>query len=122
MTTDHALGKAGENLAFEYLNKNSFSIIKQNWHSGRYGEIDIIATDNNTKELVFIEVKSRATSTNDAKELVTRKKQQKLYKLAESYLYLTKRENHPCRFDVIAIKINEKEKIIEHIKNAFYFQ
>ncbi len=122
MTTDHKLGKAGEKLACEYLNENLFSIIEQNWHSGRYGEIDVIATDNNTKELVFIEVKSRTTSTNDAKELVTRKKQQKLYKLAESYLYLTKRENHPCRFDVIAIKLNNNERVIEHIKNAFYLQ
>lgn len=122
MTTDHKLGKLGETIASDYLTKNNFSIIEQNWRSGKYGEIDIIANDNNTQDLVFIEVKARSTNTNDAKELVTRKKQQKLYKLAESYLYLNSKENSSCRFDVIAIKINEEGKALEHIKNAFYLQ
>ena len=117
---NHKLGKEGEKLACDYLTKNNFSILKQNWRSGKYGEIDVVAVDKNTKELVFIEVKSRATSTNEAKELVTKKKQGQLYKLAKSYLYLNKLENSSCRFDVIAIKINNEGKAIEHIKNAFY--
>lgn len=120
MTADHKLGRQGEKIALDYLKKNKFSILRQNWRSGKYGEIDIIANDNDTKELVFIEVKSRATSTDDAKELVTKKKQEQLYKLAKSYLFLNNLENNSCRFDVIAIKINEKGKAIEHIKNAFY--
>ena len=120
MIADHKLGKEGEKIAFDYLQKSKFSILKQNWRSGKYGEIDVIARDNSTKELVFIEVKSRATSTNDAKELVTKKKQQQLYKLAKSYLYLHGNENMVCRFDVVAIKINEKGKAIEHLRNAFY--
>ena len=120
MTADHKLGKLGEKVACDYLKKNDFSIFKQNWRSGKYGEIDIIAKDNATKELVFIEVKSRATNTSDAKELVTKRKQEKLYKLANSYLYLFNLENCSCRFDVIAIKMNEKGTVLEHIKNAFY--
>ena len=120
MTADHKLGKLGEKVACDYLKKNNFSIFKQNWRSGKYGEIDIIAKDNATKELVFIEVKSRATNTSDAKELVTKRKQEKLYKLANSYLYLFNLENRSCRFDVIAIKMNEKGIALEHIKNAFY--
>ena len=120
MTTNHKLGKQGEKLASDYLKKNNFSILKQNWHSGRYGEIDIVACDNNTKDLVFVEVKARATSTDDAKELVTKRKQQQLYKLAKSYLYLNSLENCSCRFDVIAIRINDKGRALEHIKNAFY--
>ena len=120
MTSDHKLGKEGERLASDYLQKNNFSILNKNWRSGKYGEIDIIASDINTKELVFIEVKSRATSTDDAKELVTKKKQSQLYKLAKSYLYLNSRENCSCRFDVIAVKINKEGNKLEHIKNAFY--
>lgn len=120
MTADHKLGKAGEKTACDYLKKNNFSIFKQNWRSGKYGEIDIIAKDDCTKELVFIEVKSRATSIDDAKELVTRKKQQKLYKLANSYLHLFNLADCSCRFDVIAIRMNEKGIALEHIKNAFY--
>ena len=120
MTTTYKLGKQSEKLAFEYLEKNNFSILKQNWRSGKYGEIDIIAKDNKTKELVFIEVKSRTTSIDDAKELVTKKKQQQLYKLAKIYLFLNKLENCSCRFDVIAIRINENGNKLEHIRDAFY--
>jgi putative endonuclease len=122
MTSDHKLGKEGERLASDYLQKNNFSILNKNWHSGKYGEIDIIASDTNTKELVFIEVKSRSTSTDDAKELVTKKKQSQLYKLAKSYLYLNSRENCSCRFDVIAVRINKDGNKLEHIRNAFYIQ
>lgn len=115
----HKLGKKSEQIACDFLIKRNFKILNQNWHSGKYGEMDIIAKDNNTNELVFVEVKSRTTSINEAKELITIKKQQQLYKLAKSYLYLNKLENQSCRFDVIAIKINESGKELEHIKNAF---
>lgn len=120
MTSDHKLGKEGEVLASDYLKKNNFSILNKNWRSGRYGEIDLIANDENTNELVFIEVKSRSTSTDDAKELVTKNKQKQLYKLAKSYLYSNNKENCSCRFDVIAVRINKNGKAIEHIRNAFY--
>ena len=122
MTSDHKLGKKGELLASDYLQKNKFLILNQNWRSGKYGEIDIIANDKNTSELVFIEVKSRSTSTNDAKELVTKNKQRQLYKLAKSYLYLHLKENCSCRFDVIAVKISKEGNKLEHIRNAFYIQ
>ena len=120
MTSNHKLGLAGEKIACDYLIKINYSILEQNWRSGKYGEIDLIAYDINKKELVFVEVKSRATSTNDAKELVTPKKQRQLYKLATSYLHLFKKGNQACRFDVIAIKINNDKRQIEHIRNAFY--
>ncbi|MBI1858028.1 MAG: YraN family protein [Candidatus Melainabacteria bacterium] len=113
------LGKESEKIACEYLKKNKFKILNQNWRSGRFGEIDLIVEDINTKEIVFVEVKSRKSSISDAKELVTQEKQTKLYKLAKSYLYLNKKHDLPCRFDVIAIKINDKEIELEHIKNAF---
>ena len=122
MTSDHKLGREGEGLASDYLQKNNFSILNKNWRSGKYGEIDIIANDISTSELVFIEVKSRSTSTDDAKELVTKKKQKQLYKLAKSYLYSNSNENRSCRFDVIAIRINNKGNKLEHIRNAFYIQ
>lgn len=119
MTADHKLGKLGERTAKNYLEKSNFSILKTNWRYSRFGEIDIIAEDTKTKELVFVEVKCRKSSLDDAKELVTPKKQQKLYKLASLYLHLEKKQETACRFDVVAIKINERNKEIEHIKNAF---
>ena len=115
----YKLGKESEKIALIYLEKNNFSILKQNWRAGRTGEIDIVTRDKSTNELVFTEVKSCASSLDDAKELVTPQKQKQLVKLAKLYLYLTNSMDLPCRFDVIAIKINNDKKILEHIRNAF---
>lgn len=112
-------GKKSEEIAFEFLEKNHFQIIDKNWYSGRYGEIDIIAKDIKTNELVFIEVKSRFTSLTEAKEMVTKKKQGQLIKLANIYIHLNNLEDKPCRFDVIALRIGKQKKKLEHIKNAF---
>ena len=119
MTSTRDLGKQSEQIACEYLEKINFSIIEKNWRSGKYGEIDLVTIDNKTGELVFVEVKSRTTTLEEAKELVTKNKQEQLYNLAKSYIYLHKKENKACRFDIIAIRMNKDKSKLEHIKNAF---
>jgi len=119
MQSTRSKGKKSEEIALSYLEKNGFSIIDQNWHSGRYGEIDIITKDLKTKEIVFIEVKSRYSSLEEAKELVTKNKQKQIFKLANIYIHLNKLEEKPCRFDVIAIKMSRDKVLLEHIRNAF---
>lgn len=119
MTSTREKGKKSEEIALSYLEKNDFSIVDQNWHSGRYGELDVIAKDNKTKEIVFIEVKSRYTNLEEAKELVTKNKQKQIFKLANIYIHLNKLEDRSCRFDVIAIKMGRDKVLLEHIRNAF---
>ena len=51
------IGKIGEDIACSYLEKNNYKIICRNYRT-KTGEIDIIARDI-TKEIVFIEVKTR---------------------------------------------------------------
>ena len=53
------IGTWGENLVCQYLESNNYKVIKRNFLC-RQGEIDIIANDENKKELVFIEVKTRS--------------------------------------------------------------
>lgn len=64
-TTDprQTLGRRGEQLAAEHLERLGFSIVVRN-HRTRHGEIDIVAYDGHT--LVFCEVKkgSRTTRTS----------------------------------------------------------
>ena len=50
-------GKAAELIVAGYLRKNGCIISKMNYHS-RFGEIDIIAEDE--QNIVFVEVKTRA--------------------------------------------------------------
>lgn len=95
-------GRRYEIFAAEYLKKQGYQIVGQNF-ACRQGEIDIIARDG--AYLVFVEVKYRKTpGSGTPAEAVNRKKQQKIRQAAKYYLY---RENYgeevPCRFDVVSI-------------------
>jgi len=58
---NYNLGKLGEKIAEKYLIKNKYTIIEKNFYS-KQGEIDIIAEEKDTREIVFIEVKTRTNS------------------------------------------------------------
>lgn len=53
-------GKAGEDIAANYLEREGLKILERNYRFER-GEIDIIAEEGD--ELVFVEVKARRSTT-----------------------------------------------------------
>lgn len=110
-------GKRGELLAVDFLKRNGYKILENNFRC-RYGEIDIIAMEG--KGIAFVEVK---TKTNDAfgppKTAVDLRKQRQLSKAALAYLTQNKLTNHPARFDVVGISIIEDKTVVELIRNAF---
>ena len=111
------LGRQGEAIARQYLVKKGFQILKYNWRFGN-DEVDIIAMDGG--ELVIVEVKTRTTNYyGEPEEDVGRQKESFLVRAAEAYLV----ENDldiDCRFDIVAIILNEKKTEIFHIEDAFY--
>lgn len=110
-------GKLAEELAVQYLVERGFEILKQNYRYER-GEIDIIAKDG--EEIVFVEVKARLTDKYGLpEESVTEEKQNRVYSVAEGYLYENNLNEKICRFDVIAVEIHDKSTEIRHIRNAF---
>jgi putative endonuclease len=115
---NQSTGKQGETLAVDFLKKNKYKIIEQNFHS-RWGEIDIIGY--NEKTICFIEVKTRTnTEFGRPEESVTRAKQLQIIRTARYYLKRKKiPDNIPCRFDVISIILREPSPEISIIKNAF---
>ena len=112
-----ALGFRGEDLAARALERRGYAILARRYRT-RHGEIDIIAEDRGT--LVFVEVKAR---TNDefgtAAEAVTASKQRRLLRMARLYLLATAAVNRPCRFDVVAIMLDQGEPVVEVYTNAF---
>lgn len=109
------LGAEKELLATEYLKKKGFCILEKNFFCWQ-GEIDLIAVSPE-QELVFIEVKYRASSRNGfPEEAVDRRKQARIKKASQVYLYWHP-SSMPCRYDVISILGKE----IRQIENAFHF-
>lgn len=108
------LGKIGEQIAVEYLEKQNYKILKRNFYC-KQGEIDIIAKDK--QEIVFIEVKTR-TNINFGKpaEAVNEVKQKHMYKSAKYFLYKTKSSDNFIRFDVIEVLVENGKFNVNHIK------
>src|ERR1700692_1093815 len=52
------LGAMGEALAVDHLSRMGLRILQRNWRC-RYGELDVIACDDATRTVVFVEVKTR---------------------------------------------------------------
>ena len=122
ITIKRKLGDLGEKIAEKYLREKNYQILKKNYQK-RWGEIDIIAKEN--QEIVFIEVKTRTKNKSDfygqPQDSVNFFKQQKLIKTAKTYLFENDYSSQTnWRIDVIAIKLNEQngKADLEHIRNA----
>lgn len=111
-------GCIGETIAAEYLRKKGYKILAMNY-SCRFGEIDIIAEKDNI--LVFTEVKLRKNKKfANAREYVTKSKQEKIIKTAMLYLSSFGYEQKYSRFDVIEIYYDGRVDEINHLENSFY--
>jgi len=110
-------GKQGEALAVEFLEKNGYRVLENNFRT-RYGEIDIIAIEGKT--LAFIEVKTKTNSKfGNPVMAVDLRKQRQLSKTAMMYLTQKRLNDCPARFDVVGISIMEDKTEVELIRNAF---
>jgi putative endonuclease len=104
-------GARAEDLCADVLRASGLRIIERNWRC-RHGEIDLIAEERGT--LVFAEVRMRSTSGfGGAAESVTQAKRSRL--LAAARLYLTRRPEVDCRFDVFLVDAAR----IEWVRDAF---
>lgn len=96
----------GEDLVAEYLRQNGYIIVKRNWRD-RFGEIDVIAEDN--EHILFVEVKTRTdNSLVGGAEAVDRKKAERIRKTANLFLNRLHRELAP-RFDVAEVTVYLRE-------------
>lgn len=117
MAKHNELGTFGEELAVEFLQKNNYQIIEQNWRFKK-AEIDILALKNNT--LAIVEVKTRSNDFfGNPQDFVSQKKIQLLVAAVNEYVN-NKNLQVEVRFDIIAITKNQHNFNIEHLKDAFF--
>ena len=111
------IGNKGESLVAEYVKKKGFIISARNYHS-KYGEIDIIAENNDM--VLFIEVKTRSErSLVRPYEYVDKLKQRKLFITADIYLRNNAYGLQP-RFDVAEVFVGENGDMrLHYFENAF---
>lgn len=117
MAEHNELGKLGEELAIEFLQKEGYEILETNWVFQK-AELDIIAKKDDF--LVAVEVKTRSSiEFGLPQEFVKPKKIQLLAKAINEYV-ISNDFDVNVRFDVISIYKNGKSFEIEHLIDAFY--
>lgn len=113
------IGKWGENLACQYLEKRNYEVIERNFRC-HYGEIDIIARDIRKNEFVFFEVKTRSNlKYGNPVEAVTKQKQRHIKKAVNYFIYKSHLESQKIRVDVIEVFIKKEKAKVHHIKQIF---
>jgi putative endonuclease len=116
------LGRQGEQLAAEHLERLGFTILERNYRS-RWGELDLVAFDGHT--LVFCEVKTRRRGRFGAPalEAVHPRKRAQVRRMAGSWL--SDRPTHPragtLRFDAIGVTYDLAGRLVslEHLEAAW---
>jgi putative endonuclease len=118
MAEHNDLGKRGEAIAKDFMVKNGYQLVEQNWQYN-HRELDLIMWEIPHELLVFIEVKTRSTHEFGYPETaITEAKRQFLIEAANEYLDQNQLDCE-LRFDVIAILLKDQTvKDLTHIKDA----
>ena len=128
-TEKQILGRLGEDLACDFLEKNGYRIVRRNVHHGK-NELDIIAEDDDY--IVFVEVKTRSCLYPESGDYgipgraVDVGKRRNTVKAAKDYMFQNYLNKQP-RIDVIEVYLLEQKSEfktptvlkINHIRNAF---
>ena len=113
-----ALGRRGEELAVDYLERRGFRIVARNLHL-RHAEIDVLALERRT--LAVVEVRLRSSDRfGDAAASVDRRKQRRLVRAAAELIATRRLPRHATlRFDVVTIDAGTTPPTIRLIRDAF---
>lgn len=109
-------GCLAEDIAARVLRTKGYRILTQNF-STRFGEIDIVAQDGNTR--VFVEVKSKTGDDFGIPEdMISRGKLRRIYAMAQLYMGEKKL---PSRIDVVAIVLSPTGEVLRltHYENVY---
>lgn len=101
-----AIGRAGEDLAADYVTQTGLRIIERNWRDGRRGELDIIAVDNESNCYVVVEVRTRiGQCCGSAFASINAKKYARLRRLSAAWLAQQEVKRH-VRLDFFALEVS----------------
>jgi putative endonuclease len=106
MSQHNEVGKIGEDLARQFLEKEGYKILEQNYKT-KYAEIDLVAEKKmaflEKKKLVFVEVRTKiGENFGSPEDTINKQKLWKVLQNAKSYTAF-KRWDGPARIDAICI-------------------
>ncbi len=117
MRVKDAVGRYGEQVAAEHLEKAGLELLTRNWRCAE-GELDIVARDGDA--LVFCEVKTRSSARfGDPSEAVNPEKATRIRRLALRWLAANGVSGRELRFDVVTVLRGADGVRVRHLRGAF---
>ncbi|HEX4655308.1 MAG TPA: YraN family protein [Mycobacteriales bacterium] len=118
MAAKDGVGRYGEDVAVRHLEEAGLEILARNWRCSE-GEIDIVARDRGV--VVICEVKTRSgLGFGLPAEAITRRKADRLRRLAYHWLREHPARGADIRFDVISVlRAQRGAAVVEHLRAAF---
>ena len=112
------MGRIGEDLAANFLEKQNIKIIKRNYFT-KYGEIDLIGFKNKT--IIFTEVKLRNNNNFGLPiEGITKNKFKRYQNAIQIFISENNINYDNIRFDVICLYLIGEKYKIEWLKNQYF--
>ena len=112
------MGSWGEGIALRFLQGKGYHVLDTNYRC-RWGEVDIVAREG--EELVFVEVRTRASSGyGTPEESLTAAKAKRLVATAQDYLQQHADDGAAWRIDLVSIRLDRGRKLqdISHLRYA----
>lgn len=111
LTDKRSLGNIGEKIAVNFLKKKGYKILDRNFRTSRFGEIDIIAQDKESRQIVFVEVKTKSSDDfGSPEDEFTVFKKQKMRRAIQDWFWHQKKEIDGWRIDLVAVDYSQDEK------------
>jgi putative endonuclease len=116
----HSLGRRGEQLAAEHLERLGYRIVARNYRT-RLGELDLVACDD--EQLVFCEVKTRRAGSGDPWDNLGEAKRRQVRSMGVTWLSEVRDRPRTARlrFDAIGVQIDRDGALVslDHLEGAF---
>ena len=117
----HHLGRVGERLAREHLERLGYRVIVANYRT-RFGELDLIVCDDT--RIVFVEVKTRRDGALESSvQAITPTKQRRVRAMAAAWLVEApeRPRSRELRFDVVGVTVDRNGRLVrlDHLEGAF---
>jgi putative endonuclease len=118
MAAKDVLGRRGEDLAAQFLERQGLVVLSRNWRC-RHGELDLVATD--ADKLVVCEVKTRSgTRYGEPAEAVDGRKAARIRRVTQAWLAAHRVCWVEIRFDVLAVVAEPGRPVtVQHYRAAF---
>lgn len=113
MATHNEIGALGEDIATNFLKQKGLQIVTRNYRK-KYGEIDIVARENDLVRFVEVKAVSYETEggvpygTHRPEENVHPQKIKRLQRVVQAYLI--SHETERWVFDVVCVYINRQKR------------